>query len=263
MPFLGTLAVQLVHVVRALPKCKKIHFARLVPHKAHTGAEVQKIKLLNVIRYTQSSGTAYSASAYPAAYHTIRFADETVQGQRDPVARLSVVPFDFNAKTVLDIGCNQGGILFALRDRISHGIGVDYDYKMINAANRMKSLAETHNLHFYVFDVDREPLDLLEDFLPGQRIDIILLLSVCMWIANWREVIRWCAGMSDTMLFESNGTDKMQTGQLAFLKASFVDVSLLANQSDDDPKCKHRKLYLCSGSLIPARKGASTTGAPT
>ncbi|MFD1380917.1 hypothetical protein [Fodinicurvata halophila] len=62
----------------------------------------------NILNYTKTSGSAYSARIHPAGYHTLNILGEKIQGQRNPSLRLQDVPFVFEGKTVLDIGTNQG-----------------------------------------------------------------------------------------------------------------------------------------------------------
>jgi SAM-dependent methyltransferase len=202
-------------------------------------------QIMNLLAYTKTSGSAYAAQPFPAGYHTMSVGNVEIRGQRNPKQRLADVPFDFTGKTVLDIGCNQGGMLFAIADKISCGIGIDYDPRMINAANKVRSHTKRQNLDFYIFDLEKEDLDLIEDFMPVQKIDIIFLLSVCMWIGNWQQVIGFCASRSPAMLFESNGYGDAQDVQLAYLKLCYNDIQLLSGESADDPSQKNRKLYLC------------------
>ena len=72
---------------------------------------------------SRASNTAYNARAHNHRYHTFRVGNQTYHGQRDPRERLHAVPYDFNNKTVLDIGTNAGGMLFELLPKIRHGIG--------------------------------------------------------------------------------------------------------------------------------------------
>ena len=174
----------------------------------------------------------------------------TFTGQRDPQQRLAKVPFDFTNKTVLDIGSNQGGMLFAIKDKIRWGVGVDYDYRMVNASNLIAKELDVKNTSFFVFDIDKDPHELLQDFLPEQKVDIVFLLAVCMWVKKWRELIDMCASISENMLFESNGTDEQQREQYDYLQKKFNKVSSLAEQSDDDPLHKGRKLYLASNDTV-------------
>jgi len=94
-------------------------------------------KISNLLEYTKASGQKYSARIYPAGYHTIKLFGKELKGQRDPKKRIEKTPFDFYDKTVLDIGSNQGAMLFELADKIKWGVGLDYDYRMVNVANRI------------------------------------------------------------------------------------------------------------------------------
>lgn len=97
---------------------------------------------------------------------------------------------------------------------------------------------------FYVFDIDKDPHDLLLDYLDGGRTDVVFLLSVCMWVEKWRDPITFCAGIAARMVFESNGTEAQQAEQIEHLRKTFRDVSLVSGESQDDPGQKKRKLLL-------------------
>jgi SAM-dependent methyltransferase len=223
---------------------------RLDPRTADAqGISPDVRRVLSVLRYTKASGSSYNAEAFEAGYHTITIAGRTFAGQRRPEDRLSLVPFDFTGKRVLDIGCNQGGMLFAVADRISHGVGIDFDSRLINAANRVRSFREEGHLDFYTFDLEKEELGYIEDFLPTGRADIVLLLAVCMWISNWTEVINFAARLADHMMFESNGSLEQLDEQEAYLRRTFRVVDCLSDASHDDPGQKQRKLYFCSDPL--------------
>lgn len=201
-------------------------------------------KVCNLLAYTKKSNSPYSAQQFPAGYHTINFDGHLIQGQRNPNERLALVPFDFSGKAVLDIGSNQGGMVLQLADKIRWGIGVDYDHRLVNVANWIAQARSKNNLRFYVFDLEKEPLELIADFLPEAKADICLLLSVCTWIRNWREVIDVAGSLSNAILFESTGTDQQQDEQLAYLQKRYGTVTALANASLDDPRQKRRKLFL-------------------
>lgn len=202
-------------------------------------------KVINLLDYTKQNNISYNAAKFDAGYHEIQLGKYTLTGQRKPRQRLELAPYDFSGKTVLDIGCNQGGMLHALACDIKQGIGLDYDSKMINVANRIKSLKNTGNVQFYVFDLEKESLDLIDNFLPD-TVDIVFLLSVCMWIENWRDVIRKASTISNFMLFESNGTNEQQQEQYEMLVKTYDMIQLLQDSSPDDPGQKNRKLYFCS-----------------
>jgi hypothetical protein len=200
----------------------------------------------NLLQYTKASGASYAAQQCPAGYHTIELGSLTLSGQRDPQARLALVPVDLTGQSVLDLGSNQGGMLLGLASTVAAGVGVDYDARLVNCANRIRSVVGADNLCFYVFDLETEPLDLIRDFLPGGRVDVTFMLSVAMWIENWRDVVDFAASVSNALLFESNGGDEQQEEQLAHLRRRFREVTELAGSSEDDTYQKRRKLYWLS-----------------
>lgn len=200
----------------------------------------------NLLNYTKTSGARYSAQRYPAGYHTIELGGRRLEGQRQPAKRLTMVPYDFRGKTVLDMGSNQGGMLFEICGALKEGIGIDYDARMVNAANRIKAVRRAENVHFFVFDLEKEPLDLILDFLPNERVDIVFLLAVCAWLRNWRDVIDFAADISTSMLFETTGTDEQQADQEEYLRHIYRNVQLLASTSEDDPNQKRRRFIFLS-----------------
>ena len=201
-------------------------------------------KILNLLNYTKKSGTQYAATHFNAGYHSITIEGKTFDGQRNPSERLNLVPFDFHDATVLDIGCNQGGMLFELSKKLRHGVGIDCDYRMVNAANRVSTNRGSHNIDFFVINLETESLDLIDNFLPEEDISIVFLLSVCMWIKNWHQVVDKAASLSKSILFESNGSEKQQEEQERYLRTMYKKVTLVSTVSSDDPSQKERRLFL-------------------
>jgi hypothetical protein len=136
-------------------------------------------------------------------------------------------------------------MLFSIADRIRTGIGVDVDHKMVNAANRIRACKRLDNLHFYVFDLEHENFQLLRNFLHDAKVDIVFLLSVCMWLPNWQDVIDAARSVSDNLLFESNGSDQQQREQEAYVRRTYASVMIVRDASTDDPKQTRRRLFLC------------------
>ncbi len=211
--------------------------------------EIRRTKIHNVLQYTKGGKKGYAARDFPAGYHTLEVDGTVFEGQRNPRERLDLVPLDFAGKSVLDIGCNQGGMTFALRDRVKWAVGVDFDPKMINACNALRNhLGGSAHLDFYVFDIDRDPHDLLRDFLPEDRVDVVFLLSVCMWVDRWKPLIAFCSRIAETMVFESNGSEKVQENQLRYLESCYSSVTFLGGKKPDDArKRRNRQLWLATG----------------
>ena len=254
IPFFGPLGRrvgrELRNISRALRnkqperfKFSRIQFDSTSPTSQCSGPE--QARIINLLNYTKTSQSSYSGEKYPAGYHAIELPGLSLHGQRDPQKRIPLIPFDFTGKTVLDIGSNQGGMLFALAGVIRHGVGIDYDHRLVNAANKVRSHSRISNLDFYVFDLEKEDLNLILDFLPVEKVDVVFLLAVCVWIKNWREVVRFARTVGDALLFEANGKPEQQQEQVDFLKATYTSVQLLQEHSLDDPHHQKRKLYWC------------------
>ena len=203
-------------------------------------------KVINLLSYTKTSSVSYSAVGFDSGYHSFKIDEHEFKGQRDPKFRFKDLPISLKGKSVLDIGCNQGGMLYAFSDEIKYGIGIDYDSRMINAANKIKSYAKTCNIDYYVFNLEDENLDYINDFMPEDRVDVVFLLSVCMWIKNWKDVIKFSSRISENMIFESNGSEEQQNEQINYLKKIYKNVVLINERSEDDSSQKFRKLLLCS-----------------
>jgi SAM-dependent methyltransferase len=201
-------------------------------------------KIKNLLQYTVTSETAYNGEQYEGGYHTLTIHGEIIKGQRNPKQRLEEIPYNFNNKTVLDLGCNQGGMLFALQDQITQGIGVDFDHKLVNVANRIRSSHNYSNLDFYVFNLEQEDFNLISNF-SDKKFDIIFLLSVSMWIKNWKDLCKWCSINAKSCLFETNGKKDQQSEQVDVLKSLYKTVILIRDQSVDDKSQSKRKLYYC------------------
>lgn len=201
-------------------------------------------KIKNLLQYTTTSDKTYNGSQYEGGYHTLTILGNTIKGQRNPQQRLQDIPYNFTNKTVLDVGCNQGGMLFQVHDKIAQGIGIDFDYRLINVANRIKQSHNCSNLNFFIFDLEKEDFNLIENF-ADKKIDIIFLLSVCMWIKNWKEFCTWCSKNAKSCLFETNGKKHEQAEQVEFLQTLYKNVTLIRDKSTDDQSQSKRKLYLC------------------
>lgn len=223
---------------------RSYHFARTDWQHETQHEAMARARILNLLNYTKTSGSSYAATQFPAGYHTIEMDGAVYDGQRKPSDRLDLVPLDFTGKSVLDIGCNQGGMIFALGDAPRWAVGLDYDSRMINACNMLRSRAPERDLGFFVFDIDRDPHGLIRDFLPEPRVDVVFLLSVCMWVTRWRELIDALTEITDTLVFEANGSEAEQDEQIAYLHTRFGTVTKLSGQSEDDPSNKRRQLFI-------------------
>lgn len=221
--------------------------ANLVEKGKYSNDDLEINKVLGLLNYAKTSGKSYNGSLYGSAYHSLKLKEYYFRGQRECNLRLQKVPYDFSGKTVLDIGCNAGGMLHAIADKVEMGVGIDYDYRLVNAANAVRAINKTNNLSFYRFDLENEDIGLIKNFIldENEKIDICFLLSVCMWIKNWKEVISFVASISNNLLFETNGTKEQQFEQIEELKKNYENIEVIEEESNDDPGQPNRMLLFC------------------
>ncbi len=198
-----------------------------------------------LLDYAKDNEASYSGRIFESGYHTIDLDKVVLYGQRHPARRLEHVPFDFADKVVLDIGCNIGGMLHHLAPRIKSGVGLDGSVRAVNAANIVALANKTKNLGFYVFNLDFEDFRLWDSFALREPIDICFLLSMCMWIRRWKQVVDAAARTAPHLLLETNGTELQQRDQLEYVRGKYAHVTVCAESSLDDSVQKNRKLYLC------------------
>lgn len=217
-----------------------ISYAPAYDFQRKKGAVVQ-----NLTNYARAGRSDTARQIFPN-YYTLNLDGERIEGQRDPQDRLQyIADLDayFGGKTVLDIGGNQGGMLFALSDVVESGVGIDFDNRLINAANRISHLHFGSQFAFYTFNLEDDPLELIKDLIPNGHVDVVMLLSVCPHIRNWREVIQFAASISDAMLFEANGHEHEQLGQLRQLDRMYPEMTVLAGRGK--PGIGSRRLIWC------------------
>ncbi|GAG60209.1 unnamed protein product, partial [marine sediment metagenome] len=151
-------------------------------------------------------------------------------------------------KGVFDLGCNSGGMLIELADKITHGVGVDFNPRLINVANLIRSAYHHDNISFYNFDLRHEPTSLLND-LATEKIDVCLMLSIAAYLPNWKELVKWCSDTAPTLVFEAHGTVEFIDEQIKCIKSIYSDVQTLTkigNYDDNTDGEKSRQLFLCN-----------------
>ncbi len=202
-------------------------------------------KTLKVIHEAADTSTPYNAQQFPAGYHTLHTADGIYPGKRDCQERVRSLEIDFTNKVVLDVGCNQGGMLFAICQVAKFCYGIDANHRLINACQKLRQIWDVQNLNFFTMDVVREPLACV-DLLVEHDIDVCFLQAMCEWLENWRDVMRFCSDIAPVLVLETNGLPENQREQEAFAKSLYKDVTMVSKASFDDPYEHRRKCFVCS-----------------
>jgi SAM-dependent methyltransferase len=202
-------------------------------------------QIRRILQFAKANDKSYSGKQFEAGYQTLHIDGVELRGQRDPVQRFENLDYEFTGKSVLDIGSNQGGMLFPLASKISSGMGVDFNPNLVNTANKIAKHSGYDNLDFYVFNLENDPLSLLNDFAVTDRFDIVFFLSLCMWLKNWKEILGWIRMNSDACLLETNGNPREQEDQEKEARRLFSTVELINGSSLDDDIQAKRKLFIC------------------
>jgi SAM-dependent methyltransferase len=172
-------------------------------------------------------------------YHSFNIHNFAVQGQRKPLERINIFRehLDFTGKSVVDFGCNNGGMLLHLPE-IAIGVGFDYDENCINVATEFaKVLSYNNTLKFFKQD--------LNDFcfsrdVPYQGVDIVFLLALGSWIKNWRGLYEECIKHCKHIVLEINNVDE-GVPQLAFFEEKGCTLKMIIEKSLDDTTGNHRR----------------------
>jgi SAM-dependent methyltransferase len=173
-------------------------------------------------------------SKFTNNYTKIYYKNELiVDGIRDPLTRIESIPVDFSNKTVLDLGCNCGGTLISIADKIKYGYGNDINPEAINFANKIINEQQIKNLNFSVANLENwEKLNL-------PKTDIVFALSIAKWVKSWKEIL---ISLNPVIcIFESHGKQEMKDDQIIWLSSRFKSVELILENYEDGK----RKLFLC------------------
>lgn len=175
-------------------------------------------------------------------YHSFNIYNFNVNGQRIPKKRFEKIKkyYDFKGKSVIDFGCNNGGMLFHIPE-IKKGLGLDYDENCINFANYFKNILKYDNELTFI----KQDLNTF-NFQGIEKVDIIFLLSLGSWVKNWKELYKKCLNYCDNILLETNN-DEEGKPQLELFKELNCKIQIVSDKSDDDTTGNlGRKTYLIS-----------------
>ena len=179
-------------------------------------------------------------------YHSFKINNINILGQRQPIKRLTIMKdhIDFKNKTIIDFGCNNGGMLLHLSE-IKEGIGFDYSQECINSAVGIRDILKYNNsLSFIKTDLNHFNLN---DYITQNNvnnIDIIFLLSLGSWIKKWKKLYTESFNNCKTIILEiNNDTEGMP--QLELFKKLGGDIKMIMDRSIDDTTNNFkRKTYI-------------------
>jgi len=176
-------------------------------------------------------------------YHSFNIYNFKITGQRNPVERLNKIKkyINFENKSVLDLGCNTGGMLFHIPE-INKGIGVDIDNNCIEFCKIFSDcLKYTTEYNFIVHDLNTIDIN---NILNNTKVDIIFLFSIGSWVKNWKSLYDQAFNSTNIILLETNN-DNEGIPQLKYFEELNAKITLISENSDDDlTKNFGRKTYM-------------------
>lgn len=158
------------------------------------------------------------------------------KGRRSAMRRIDVMPIDFESKVVLDMGCNVGGMLFAISDKIKRGYGIEGNVEAVNRALELSKKYNINNINFKCADIETGEIIL-------GRYDVGFMLSLANWIVNWKDIVLKMKNSCDILVFEAHGRKDKQDKQIDFIHKNFRKVELLLKEAEDG---NERSMFLCS-----------------
>jgi SAM-dependent methyltransferase len=157
---------------------------------------------------------------------------------------------DFLGKSVLDFGCNTGGLLHHLPE-IAKGCGTDIDEKCMVAARTLNRVFRLHkNLTFVAANLETCDLDM---FFAHGPYDIVFLCSLGSWVKNWPRLYTWAITHSPIVFFEENNATEGKP-QLDYFESNGCTIKLVtANSPDDNTGNRMRNMYIVYTPLFSAK----------
>jgi 2-polyprenyl-3-methyl-5-hydroxy-6-metoxy-1,4-benzoquinol methylase len=178
------------------------------------------------------------------AFSTPGFTVRREEAQRDAGRRLEqfgLRPEDVTGKRVLDLGCNNGAMLFQLSNYgPASGLGIEYDPEKVDLARRIATFASVKGLEFRVGDLDR-----LEAENMGGPFDLVLCLAIEAHVRKPKHLYQLLAAVTrGKLLFEANGSTPPERVLSELTKTGFREVRHLGTCDDDIvPRNNRRPIF--------------------
>ena len=178
------------------------------------------------------------------AFSTPGFTVHRGEAQRDARRRLEQFGLraeDVSGKRVLDLGCNNGAMLFQISNYgPTLGLGIEYDPEKVGLARRIAEFAGVVGLEFRTGDLDRlEPADV------GSPFDLVLCLAVEAHVRKPKHLYQLLAAVTrGRLLFEANGSTAPAKVLSELDKVGFREVQHLGTCDDDIvPRNNRRPIF--------------------
>lgn len=167
------------------------------------------------------------------AFSTPRFSVAREEAQRDAGRRLQrfgIVPDQVRGRRVLDLGCNNGAMLFQLSNHEpACGLGIEYDPEKVQLARRIAEFAAIEHLEFRVGDLDQ-----MQAADVGGPFDIVLCLAIEAHVKDPAHLYELLAAITRGRLyFEANSSTRPDDVRAKLQQVGFSEIVHLGVCDDD------------------------------
>lgn len=183
-------------------------------------------------------------NAIYCAFSTPRFSVAREEAQRDAgrrVQRFGIGPEQVRGRRILDLGCNNGAMLFQLSNYgPAHGLGIEYDPEKVQLARRIATFAAIEHLEFRVGDLDQ-----MEAAELGGPFDIVLCLAITAHVKDPGHLYELLAATTrGSLYFEANSSTPPSEVRAKLQQVGFSQIEHLGACDDDIvPRNNRRPLF--------------------
>lgn len=155
--------------------------------------------------------------------------------------RFGIAPDQVRSKRILDLGCNNGAMLFQLSNYgPARSLGIEYDREKVELAQRIAEFAAIGQLEFRVGDLDQ-----MHATDVGGPFDIVLCLAIEAHVKDPAHLYELLAAVTRGRLyFEANASTPPDDVSSELRQVGFSEIEHLGVCDDDIvPRNNRRPLF--------------------
>ena len=151
------------------------------------------------------------------------------RSSRKRIERFGINIDNIKGKTVLDLGCNCGAMLFQLSNYgIKAGLGIEYDADKVDIANEIARLSEISNLEFSQGDLDTMQPDKIGKF------EVVLALAIEAHVNDREKLFDFISKVTKEVLyFEGNSRCDVEEVSKILKNIGFKHINYIGFCNDD------------------------------
>ena len=178
-------------------------------------------------RHICKAGRIYSSFTLP--YFCVR-SDETQRNSEIRLQYFGIGRETIHGKTVLDLGCNIGGMLFSVQKynpRLC--LGIEYDANKVLIAKEIAAFNGLNNFRFTQADIDFMRVQSLDG-----PFDVVFCLAIEAHVKKPKRLFNLLSQVTaDALYFEGNSTTDPEMVKKALICEGFRNVKIIGTSGDD------------------------------